>query len=137
MPSAEDRIRAEISNAQSSSPKPVASMVIQNEKVIGVLNKDLIAICEANPDHPLSALKLNSIDGLPPDAETFHEVIDLQAIIDNRDLEVNEEIEVHPKTKERVRVRRKALIDFKGSAPKPNKQVRASRGVDTPVEPAK
>lgn len=127
-----DRIRAEIENAQSDNPKPIAAMAIISEKVLGVKNKDLVAICEANPDHPLAVLKLNSIDGLPLEDETFHEVIDIQAIIDNRDLQVEEDVEIHPKTKERVRVRRKTLIDFKAKAPTPVKSVRATKTPDAP-----
>lgn len=137
MPTNEESVRSQIA-ARLAGKQAIAPMLVHETPTLGLTNGELRAICAKNPDHPMSQLKLASMQGFPDERTMFHETADVEAILDNKLVEVFDTIEEKKETGERIRVRRKRLIDFpSGKAPKlvdPSTK-KASAGTPRP-EPA-
>lgn len=133
--SPEESVRSQL-KARLEGKQAIAPMIVHKEPIVGLLNSELRAICENNPDHPMSVLKLASISGFSDDRTMYHEVADIASILENKLVDTGDTIEEHPETKERIRVRQKTLIDFPaGKAPKPVMSKKSTNSKERPEPP--
>lgn len=86
---------------------------------------ELRAVCDKNPTHPLATDKRKSVAGLPPTTEVVCDQPDIEAILDNKDVElhtheVERDIMGEPTkviVKEKRLVTRKTAVEAKPKQP--------------------
>lgn len=111
--SVKDELRARLERLdKTGKEKPIAPMVVRETPMISVTLDELRSACQANPDHPKARDFMDAIRKAPPGKDVLIERIDLQALLDNKDVQTKVTVE-DGDADGRLKVARKVLVDRK------------------------
>lgn len=135
MTTAED-LRARIKKQESGEVEAVAPMHVHKNKSFACTVQELLMACEANPDHPNAKTFRKAVKGQPPQSTVRVDMLDLEAVLDDKDVE--EDVKQEMVNGQMSNVHRKRLVPRKkqaatasaGSAPTSPKGSKADATAD-------
>lgn len=112
-----DDLRARLNAKVQPKQASAIELPVQKARMFNLTVGQLRATCEANKDHPLAADKIESVKGMADHEEVICERIDIEAILDNKDVFIERRLQVID-GKDVTTVEKK-LVDFKREEPNP------------------
>ena len=83
----------ELRRRLAESDAKVQPLKVRQAKLVKATAAELIAACEANPDHPVAAIYCKATYRMPPAKQIMVEAVDLEALLDNAEVVTEEVIE--------------------------------------------
>jgi len=108
-----DAVKSRLANRGAIIPAATGPMMRTHRNAIFSLTAgELRKICEANPNHPLSAEKIKSVARFQDSQEVHCDCVDIEAIVDNRAITFYDTLEDDPQSPgTKQKVTRKVLGD--------------------------
>lgn len=93
MPENIEDLRRRILGDDVVDEEEVEPLIQRERKMTTLTVEELLRICVENSDHPLSKIKARSVKGMAPNQKVSVEKLDLQAIVENCEIEESHVVE--------------------------------------------
>lgn len=81
-----ESLRARLNESEESKSDP---LVVKRDRLFELTVQELRDTCELNPDHPLASVKKKSVAGMPYNAKVVVDRVDIEAILENKEVNVS------------------------------------------------
>lgn len=110
-----DKLRSRLADAAAGKEADnLHPLSVRNNQTFKLTAGELLTACDTQPDHPNAVIFRKAVRNFPPTKDVVVERVDLEALLDDKEVEVKTTIEDHVdergnKTGDKVRVERKVL----------------------------